>query len=305
MSDKVTLQEHSPSATSSDYGAKSLPRILEIRDGTQVLLENPGFSTSNSLTIEGSATRSVRVELLDNGIPVYGPVDPDETGYFHFWLRDLRSGDHEFIVKDSSGYSSAPWVVKLNVTDPVSIVWVTGPDNLLIDNGGSTQFSKLSFIGDGEADQQVELLDNGEVVERFDVPENKRWFGTVKDLPTGSHEFMARGQKGQESAVWSILIKKETLLSIRFVLGQENFQLIENHGATTDRAVTIVGTANPNEHGWIESANEALPFTANDQGVYIATFDNLAAGLHSFILRSYLGRVSAPWVIMVIASKLQ
>lgn len=303
MSDKVTLQEHSPSATSSDYGAKSLPRILEVRDGKQVLLENPGFSTSNELNFEGSAPRSESVELLDNDIPI-GLVEPSETGYFDFWLRELRSGIHEYIVRDSNGFTSAPWVVTLDITDPVSIVWVTGPDNLLIDNNGSTLFNELSFIGDGEAGQQVELLDNGVVVERFDVPENKRWFGTVKNLRTGSHEFMVRGQKGQESAVWSVLIKKSAPLSIRFVLGQENYQLVENHGATTDRAVTIVGTANPNEHGWIESTNDAVPFTAYENGIYVAAFGNLAPGLHSFILRSYLGRVSAPWVIMVIASKL-
>lgn len=305
MSEQEALQKQNPSAKTSDYNARTLPRILTVTDQYGDPVQNPGFTKSNQLYFEGKAPRSELVELLDKGIPVYHPVYVTEHGDFNFYLTDQRSGDHEYSVKDSNGYESAPWVITLDITDAVSIDWITGPDGQMIEDNGSTLFSELDFVGQGEAGQKIELLDNGVVVQTFAVNEMKRWFGNVKELSTGSHEFMARGQKGQESAVWRVLIKKPAPLSIRFVLGQENYQLIENHGATTDQVVTIVGTANPNEKGWVvTSANAAEPFAANESGVYFTTFRNLAAGRHSFSLRSDLGRVSAPWVVIVIYSKL-
>jgi len=143
------------------------------------------------------------------------------------------------------------------------------------------------------------------VLKLLNVADNGHWSAILENLMTGTQNFIARETNGQQSSPWQVHIKELAPISIQFVLGNEHFQLIGNGDSTTDRKVTLVGTANPGETGWIvDYERDLVPFAANDCGVYFATVEGLEDRHHTFRLRSDRGRVSTPWVIQVVSSKL-
>ena len=195
------------------------------------------------------------------------------------------------------------WHIFVDVPVLAEIQWVAGPDGVPIESGGSTLHSALSFVGLGMAFQAVDLLDKGVLLQTLNVDGNNHWSALVENVSEGIHEYTVRGQDGEESAPWRIRVTKPAELTVQFVIGG-SFQLIGNHEPTTDKKVTLVGTANPGESGFIvDYERELVSFVADQNGVYTATIEGLAEKVHTFRAKSDQGRVSTPWAIRVVASK--
>lgn len=306
MNDQVTLSE--PRILVQPLGKRTShtgTQILSITNGYGEPIEPGGISTNGDLSFVGAASPDQQAQILDRGVPAHIPVNVDEAGHFSAFLPGQRYGDHEFSVRTTDGQESALWPVFVDVHEEASIEWIAGPDGELIYNGATTLHNELSFVGQGIADQSVDLLDNGVILQTLNVDEGRHWSALVKDLSTGSHNFTVRGRQGEESSPWRVLIKKPAPLSIQFVIGKGSFQLIGNHESTVDRTVTLVGTANPGETGGIvDYHNELVPFAADQNGVYTATIEGLEENrVHTFRLKSDMGRLSTPWAIRVIASQ--
>lgn len=306
MNDQVTLSEQRTAVNNPDKRTNTVPVITTIKNGNGEYIESGGTSKSPHLIIDGIAAPVQKVELLRHSIPIGDPVIADGGGNVRFYLANQERGFHEYRLRSSENNVSAGYAVFVDVEEKASISYVTDPEGNLIESGGSTLHSSLSFVGRGVAGTKVKLLVNGKEEQELNVDDRSHWSALVESLVPGSHEFVARGENSQ-SDPWNIRIKEPAPISIQFVLGNECFQLIGNHESTTDRSVTLAGTANPGETGWIvDYQRDLVAFAANDHGVYYVTIDGLEANrVHTFRLRSDLGRLSAPWAIRVVSSKLR
>ncbi|KHA73413.1 hypothetical protein NZ35_09565 [Pseudomonas chlororaphis] len=308
MNDQVTLSEQRTAVNNPDERMNTIPVIKTIKNGNGEYIEPGGTSKSPHLIIDGIVAPVQKVELLRHSIPIGDPVIADGGGNVRFYLANQERGFHEYRLRSSENNVSAGYAVFVDVEEKASISYVTDPEGHLIESGGSTLHSSLSFVGRGVAGTKVKLLVNGKEEQELNVDDRSHWSALVESLVPGSHEFVARGENSQ-SDPWNILIRESTPISIQFVLGNENFQLIGNHEPTTDRSVTLVGTANPGETGCVVDYHGKLePFTANQYGFYYVTIENLEANLaHTFRLRSdlYGNRLSEPWAIKVVSSKLR
>jgi hypothetical protein len=210
---------------------------------------------------------------------------------------------YDFSLKASDGQESATWPVTVGREWEGSISYVKDPDRHTIANKGSTLHNDLTFFGRGVANETVELLHEGIVVQTINVGADGAWSAPVAQLATGPHVFTARKPGGEESTPWRLLINQPTPLNIQFVVGQHNFQLIGSHEPTTDRTIKLVGTATPGETGWVvNNERDLVPFTADKNGVYSAEVGYLDVDqTHILRLRSDLGRLSQPWTIRVVS----
>jgi hypothetical protein len=306
MNDQVILSEQRKAVDTPDKRMNTIPAIRTIKNGDGEYIESGGTSTSPHLIIDGTVAPVQKVEVLRHSIPIGDPVIADGGGNVRFYLANQERGFHEYRLRNSDNNVSAGYAVFVNVEEKASISDVTDPEGKLIEPGGSTLHSSLSFVGRGVAGTKLKLLVNGKEEQELYVDDNSHWSASVESLVPGSHEFVAQGEKSR-SDPWNILIKTPTPISIQFVLGNESFQLIGNHESTTDRSVTLVGTANPGETGWIvDYHRDLVAFAANEQGVYFVTIEGLEVNkFHTFRLRSDLGRPSLPWAIKVVSSKLR
>lgn len=306
MNDQVILSEQRKAVDTPDKRMNTIPVIRTIKNGNGEYIESGGTSTSPHLIIDGTVAPVQKVEVLRHSIPIGDPVIADGGGNVRFYLANQERGFHEYRLRNSDNNVSAGYAVFVNVEEKASISDVTDPEGKLIEPGGSTLHSSLSFVGRGVAGTKVKLLVNGKEEQELYVDDNSHWSASVESLVPGSHEFVAQGENSR-SDPWNILIKTPTPISIQFVLGNESFQLIGNHESTTDRSVTLVGTANPGETGWIvDYHRDLVAFAANEQGVYFVTIEGLEVNrFHTFRLRSDLGRPSLPWAIKVVSSKLR
>ncbi|WP_409315640.1 hypothetical protein [Pseudomonas sp. KCJK9016] len=277
--------------------------IESVTNGNGELLENGGISTNADLSFVGFAAPNQTAQLFDNGAPAHSPVNVDRNGHFSLIVTDQQNGPHEYTVHTSDGHVSEPFTVHMHLPARASIFWVNGPDGVVIENGGSTTFVDLSFVGEGEPNQTVNLLDNGILVATLNIDANAHWSAVLNGVAPGQHDFTVVGQDGVESPPWSIEIKPSVLLSIQFLLG-ESGQLIGNHEQTTDTSLTVVGTANPGEKGKIvDYENDLAPFTADSIGIYTAKISNLAEKVHTIRAITDGGRISSPRAFRVVAAK--
>ncbi|UST61690.1 hypothetical protein NF673_13610 [Pseudomonas moraviensis] len=280
-------------------------QIREVTNGRGDFIQDGGISYDSNLTISGSASPREYVEIWDWGQPVTSAY-ADLQGLFIAKLPDQLRGPHLYTATNVGGVISPPWTVIVEgVTAPV-IESVYGPDGEPINDGERTFHNELNFIGLGVPGRRVDLLNNGKVIKLLNIDPNGHWSARLEDLKPGTQVFVARDLTGLESPAWRVVVTKPSVLAIKFVIGQEQFQEIDNQGVTTDRAVTVVGTGIPHETGWIVDYNNNLvPFAVDEHGVYSATIRDLAVNhVHTLRCKSETGRLSAPWAIRVVSSKL-
>ncbi|URM28479.1 hypothetical protein LLY42_02165 [Pseudomonas frederiksbergensis] len=304
MTEQVQLPPLSSLVQSPSKNTKeSSTRILAITNGDGELIENGGISKNGDLSFVGSAEPNQTAEILDKGVPVHPPVNVDNHGHYSAFLPGQTMGEHAYSVRTSDGKESEVWFISMDVPVVAHIQWVTGPDGVPIHSGGSTVHSSLSFVGQGVAFQTVDLLDRGELLQTLNVDGNNHWSALVENVSEGNHEYTVRGEGGDVSAPWRIRVNKPAELTVQFVIGA-SFRLIGNHEPTTDKKLTLVGTAIPGESGFIvDYERDLVPFVADQNGVYTATIEGLAEKVHTFRAKSDQGRVSMPWAIRVVGSK--
>lgn len=293
-----------PANAANNATAVRATMIIAVINGKGEIIPNGGTSKDGNLQIIGTTRPLYEAEVWD-GQDYLGTVHPDGDGNFNATLDDQQNGQHSYLIRSMSGEESTPWVVIVDVVKAPVIEAIFEPGGQLISDGQRTFYNELNFIGQGIPGRIVELVNNGKVVQLLNIDSSGHWSAKVTGLQTGTQRFTARDPNGLESGPWWIEVNKPVALSIKFVLGQEQFQLIENQGVTTDTSVTITGTGIPNERGWIVDYHQNLvEFAVDQHGIYSATVENLAVNhVHTLRCKSDSGRLSAPWAIRVVSSK--
>lgn len=304
MTDQEKLPKQRTLVQGPDSRALSSQTGIEsVTNGNGERLEHGGISTNADLSFVGFAAPDQTAQLFDNGTPAHSPVNVDNNGHFSLIVTDQQNGSHVYTVRTSDGQVSETFTVHIQVPLRATIFWVNGPDGVIIENGGSTTFVDLYFVGGGEPNQTVKLLDNGILVATLNIDANARWSAAMNGVSPGQYHFTVVGQDGVESPPWSIEIKTSVLPSIQFLLG-ESGQLIGNHGQTTDTSLTVVGTAHPNGQGKIvDYDNDLVEFTADSNGIYTAKISNLAEKVHTIRMITAGGQISSPWTFRVVPAK--
>lgn len=304
MTDQEKLPNQRTLVSSLNKTAKAgWTQIQTIINGEDELIDNGGSSTNPNLSFVGRAMPDQYAQILDNGVACQPPSWVDSNHHFSAYLPDQTPGEHAYSAETPDGQVSDVWHVFIGRPSSSDIDWVTGPDGVPIEREGATLHTSLSFVGRGVADQMVDLLDNGELIQSLYIDNNQHWSALVEDLSLGRHEFKVRGQDGVVSIPWAIEVKKPAPLGIQFVIGS-SVQLIGNHEQTTDTKVTLVGTANPGERGLVvDYENDLVAFEADQNGVFTATIFDLSQKVHTFRVKTDSGRISLPWVIRVIPAK--
>ncbi|WP_085611051.1 MULTISPECIES: hypothetical protein [unclassified Pseudomonas] len=277
--------------------------IETVTNGNGKTIENGGVSTNPDLSFVGSAAPNQTAQLFDNGAPAHSPVNVDNNGHFSLIITDQKNGPHVYAVETTDGQVSDPYIVHMELPLHAAIVWINDPNGDVIENGGSTTFVDLSFVGEGEPNTTVVLLDYGILVGRLNIDANSHWSAVLNGLSVGAHSFTVIGSDGVESRPWIILVVNSVPVTIQFLLG-DNGEFIGNHEQTTATTVTVVGTANPGEKGKIvDYENDLAPFTADSNGIYTAKISNLAEKVHTIRTITAAGRISSPWAFRVVPAK--
>lgn len=272
------------------------PRFVSIINDDGNFIPNGGTSENAGLHFVGTADAHESAEILDYE-DVISSVRVDANRHFSAYLPEQTQGAHQYSVR-VKGQVSEPWTV--NIVTTAKIQFIYEPDGQPIENGGSTRSDDLSFVGWGEPNKTVKLLDHGELLQKLNVNDQSHWSARVEGLEIGNHVFTVQDEDGHVSAPWTVLVKESALLSTQFVIGKDHLQLIPNQAETNEDTVTLVGTANPGEHGWIvDYEGDLVRFEADENGVYKATVEGLTNKVHTFRAKSVLGRLSTPWVIRV------
>lgn len=283
--------------------AKSGTVIETVTDGNGNLVEDGGVCRNPDLSFVGRAAPGQQAQLLDHGEPAHPPVNVDNHGHFSLIITNQANGPHVYTVVTTDGQESDPFTVHMALPLQAAILWINDPNGDVIENGGSTTFADLSFVGQGEPNTTVSLLDNGILVATLNIDANAHWSAVLNGLSVGGHHFTVVGSDGVESSPWVVVVVNSVLLSIQFLLG-ESGQLIGNHEQTTDTSLTVVGTANPGEKGKIVDYEKDLaPFMADSNGIYTAKISNLAEQVHTIRAKTDGGRTSSPWAFRVVPAK--
>ncbi|CAI8902362.1 hypothetical protein [Pseudomonas serboccidentalis] len=280
--------------------------IIGVSDGQGNEIPHDGTALSDVLSFKGHANPNQLVQIFDRGNPAHDDFFPvDDIGNFFVTLPNQERGSHIYSAHTLNGEVSRPWVIFVDVPETASIEYVSGRDGENIEPGGATSHDELHFVGRGTAYQTVDLLDNGKVIQTLNVDAARHWSAHVKELQTGSHEFIVRGEDGELSNPWRVLIELPAPLSTQFVIGQVKYQLIKQHGSTADRTITLVGTAHPEETGWIaDYRGNLVRFRANQNGVYQVTIAELRDGVHALRVVSDKDKISEPYFFRVVPLKL-
>ncbi|AMQ82557.1 MULTISPECIES: hypothetical protein [Pseudomonas] len=277
--------------------------IETFTNGSGESIENGGVSTNPDLSIVGSAAPNQKAQLFDNGVPKHFPVNVDHNRHFSLIIKDQVNGPHSYTVETTDGQVSDPYIVHMVLRPHAAILWINDPDGGVIEDGGSTTFVDMSFVGEGEANTTVSLLDNGILVATLNIDANAHWSALLNGLSVGVHHFTVVGSDGVESRPWIVVIVNSVTPTIQFLWG-ESGQLIHNHEQTTDTSLTVVGTANPGEKGKVVDYEKDLSsFTADSNGIYTAKISNLAEKVHTIRTITAGGGISSPWAFRVVPAK--
>ncbi|MFJ4543466.1 hypothetical protein ACIP1X_07680 [Pseudomonas sp. NPDC088885] len=302
MTDQERLPDPRTLISSLDKIAKvSSTRIESITNGKGEPIDNGGVTDNSDLSFVGSAQPSQYAQILDHGVGTHPAVWVDENGHFSAFLPNETSGEHAYTVQTMDGHKSDVWRVFIGKATEADIDSVNDSNGNLIERGGFTWDTELNFVGFGVSHTKVKLYDNGNYLQTLNVDGNRHWSALVQDLVTGLHQFTVLGPDGILSRPWVTEVKESAPLAIQFVI-DSNFKLLGNHEKTKATTVTFVGTANPNEKGFLaDYDNDVASIQADSNGVFIVTAHDLAKKVHTFRIRTYENRVSAPWIVRVVA----
>jgi len=303
MTDQEKLPHQRTLISSLDKIAKvSSTRIESITNGKGEPIDNGGVTDNSDLSFVGSAQPSQYAQILDNGVGTHPAVWVDDNSHFSAFLPDEAAGEHVYTVQTMDGHKSDVWRVFIVKVTEADIDWVNDSNGNPIERGGFTRDTELNFVGIGRSHTEVKLFDNGNYLQTLTVDGNSHWNALVQDLVTGLHQFTVLGPDGVLSQPWDIEVKESAPLGIQFVI-DSNLKLLGNHEKTTAKTVTFVGTANPNEKGFLSDYdNDVSSIQADSNGVFTVTAYDLAEKVHTFRIRTYENRVSAPWTVRVVAS---
>lgn len=254
-------------------------RITPVAVEAPAILTAPALIASDVLTVAGTADAGLGVSLY-NGTTIVGQTVADADGAWSILIDGLEEGINTLtaIATDANGQSSAP-------STPVAITvdTIAPPAPEVEQPTAPSNDSTPEFSGTAEAGSTVRVTDGGTVLGEAIADANGDWTVVLTDaLADGSYALsvIAIDAAGNASAPSPLALIIDTAAPIAPTIG--DLPLLTNLDS-----LSVAGTATPmSEVSLYDGAVLVAQFTAQADGSWSITLDELVEGTHAFVARA-------------------
>ncbi|GAB2578106.1 hypothetical protein ISP15_01035 [Dyella jejuensis] len=265
-------------------------------------------------TLHGTAAPNSWIDIYDNG-SLSGQAHVNEQGIWSYQPAGLSIGTHSLTAVSQQGGSvpSAPFVIQVVTHAFIDHVYDSvGSEQGAVADGATIDDNRPVLDGHADPYSRVTIFDNGHAIGTADANYQGYWnFPTGTALSTGQHVLTVAVGDGPASEPFVIEIQAPvvTPLAILYADDMGNAALGQLHSgdSTSDRALTLHGTAEPNSVVYIYDNGNAIGVGyTNNEGLWSFTpssgLSNGTHGLTAVVASSDgLGAPSESFVIKVTA----
>lgn len=243
----------------------SITHVVDDAGSVTGNLTNGAVSDDTTPTIKGSSTPNALIHIYDNGTLI-GSVKANYKGEWSFTPEvALAEGEHRFTATatNDAGTSaqSAPFDLTIDLTAPTNggiddvlddVGSVQGP----VDNGGVTDDTTPTLVGEGEPGDVVTIIDNGDTIGTAIVGDDGKWtFTPETPLNDGKHEFETvitdpAGNKSEPSDPYIVIVDTQApnkpLITEVFDDQGDSKGPLKSGDITDDSIPKVKGTAEAN-----------------------------------------------------------
>ena len=262
----LTAQVTSPGGVT---GALSDPIIFTLDTVAPLIptVEGVDLTSSTTPTLSGNAEINSTIEVNVAG-QTY-TTTTDEAGDWSITLAETAEGVHDvtLTITDQAGNSSESSLGSITID-------TTAPDNPTIDPLDVTNNTTPTFTGTAEANSTIAIAVAGETYS-VDVNDQGTWSLTTNVLSDGDYAITvtATDEAGNssESSLGSITID---------TTAPDGLNIASIDILSSDSA-TITGSVEANSTITLSVANEDHTITANNDGIWSLTLNELESGSHT------------------------
>lgn len=282
------------------------PAITSVKDSRQTEVPHNTATVDTNLTISGTATPRLQVEVFDGGVS-QGKPTANSNGVWILSLSGLAVRSHSIKARAlyDQGAESAVRVFTVIASVSPTITSVrTG--SMEVPDGGFTVDTELTLRGRGSIGLTVEILDGTTSKGTAKVETDGEWTLPMSNLSVAAHRMKAKALygSGAESAVRTFTIVATVTPTITRVVDPSN-NLVGNGGSTFADSVTASGQASINHIVEIQDGTTSKGTATTDgTGAWSRSVTGLNQGSHSLTARAqYAGNpTSSAWSFTVLAA---
>lgn len=258
-------------------------------------------------TITGNANAGANIQLTNNG-QIVGSAIADSNGNWQITGSNLVNGTYTLTATatDIAGNTSAtsqPLQITIDTAAPnppvfrITAATDTGESN----NDGITNNSTPVITGTAEANSQVELYKDGQLIGATNASATGTWQIQLAALTNGNHSFTATttdaaGNTSSPSSAYTITIDTQINPPSNLdLIGSSDSGTSDSDNITKSTTPTITGNADANNKVQLFNGTQLIgETTVNNDGRWQITANNLTAGTYnlSAIASDVAGNIS-------------
>jgi hypothetical protein len=286
-----------------------VPVITSIRDSKREI-PNGGTTVDTTLTLTGTATPNLEIEVYCNGVTTNGKATANASGIWTRVVSLIPVGTNNFTAKAlyGSGTVSEAWVVNVTAVVAPTITKAADSKNVEIPQAGTTADTAVTLTGTASKGQKVQIFDGttskGEASAHLT---SGIWTHAMTGLSVAAHSFTAKALYGSgqvSTPARTLTVTAVVAPTITKAADSKNVE-IPQAGITADTAVTLTGTASKGQKVQIfdgtTSKGEASAHLTS--GIWTHAMTGLSVAAHSFTATALYGTgvVSAARTLTVTA----
>ncbi len=183
-----------------------IPVIVSFSPDTSIVAGND-ITDADVLTLTGTAAANTTVDVFD-GVTLLGTAAVNSSGAWSFTTGTLANGVQSFTATDTNaaGNTSAAspaFVVTVDtVMPPTPTITSWSPDSVNNVDYGVTNSSYLTLTGTAEANDTVNVFDNGTEIGTAAVNSSGAWTFSTGVIPNGINAFTVSDTDAAGSTSW-------------------------------------------------------------------------------------------------------
>nr|WP_032829864.1 hypothetical protein [Pseudomonas sp. GM74] len=293
--------------------ANTAPTITSVKDQSDWVIPDNGYTVHTSVTLTGSAPAGQEVEVF-LGTTSKGKA---KAGTDSIWTHTLSGLTLNVLhtIKAVGQYANNPpsnlWrLTALNEVVP-AITAAHDSKGQPIANGGSTIDTTVRLTGTANTFLEVEIFDGtASTGKKAKANDQRVWTVDLTGLTIDDHSFKAKALygSGTESAPRTLTVAADTAPTITSAKGSPSGVEIREGAPTLETAVILTGTANKGQQVEVFNNNvsKGTPTADATTGIWTLPVSGLSVTAHSFTAKALYGsgQTSAPRTFRVVNERL-